>query len=251
MNLRKIKGKIINIGSIILTPFPTIKKCMNTKQTIEKIIKENKSIIRFGDGEFRILLNKKAIEYQEYDENLRKELKKIVEGCETNNKYILALPSSMFTKSILWYLKNNKIYIDCFGAYRFYFRYCMSRKCVYGDAFCFSKGNEKLYSSLWKKSDIVIFVHNNEEYAKKFYNQYGIKTEYIQIPSKNAYSQIENIMANIKKKIKELPVECNYKVLISAGPAAKPIVYRLLEDNIVAYDTGHCWDDPLTNPEGD
>lgn len=251
MKVKQIKGKIINIISILLTPFPTTKKCLNAERTIENLITQEKSIIRFGDGEFRILLNKRGIEYQQFNPSLQEELRKIIKEYSDNSPYILAMPSSMFTKSILWYLKNKKIYIDCFGFYRFYFRYFMNKKCTYGDAFCFSLNNEKIYSKLWSSDDIIIFVHRDKRFAEKFQKQYNIETKFIKIPSKEAYSEVESTIDRIKEEIIKLPQNKKCKVLISAGPAAKSIVYSLSKNNIIAYDTGHCWDEPLMNPKGD
>lgn len=212
-------------------------------------MKNKKSIIRLGDGEFRILLNKKGIEYQEYNDSLRNEISQIIKQYSKDSKYLLALPSSMFTKSILWYLKNDNIYVDCFGFYRFYFRYFMKNNVIYGDAFCFSKGNENEYKKLWENCDRILFVHNNKKYAIEFESKYAIKVDFIEIPQKNSYSKIDSIIKEIKNKLKKMKPNTMYKILISAGPTAKPIIYRLSKENIIAYDMGHCWDSPLKNPE--
>ena len=67
--------------------------------------------------------------------------------------------------------------------------------------------------------------------------------EFIQIPDKNAYKELEKIFGKIIDKIKDN--KNNSMIIISAGPAGKILVDKLGKKGIWAIDTGHCFDFPL------
>ena len=67
--------------------------------------------------------------------------------------------------------------------------------------------------------------------------------EFIEVPSENSYDKIDSIYDKIIQKLNSSKME--YTILISAGPMAKVLVYRLAKVGIVSYDTGHCFDEPL------
>lgn len=56
-----------------------------TKETIEKII-QGYSISRYGDGEFDIAFRKKELYFQEYDSELSKYLREILNSNSCNSK---------------------------------------------------------------------------------------------------------------------------------------------------------------------
>ena len=59
-------------------------------ESLDRLINEKKSIIRFGDGELS-LINGKGITYQVYNKDLSRKLKQIL-FAGGNNKYDVALP---------------------------------------------------------------------------------------------------------------------------------------------------------------
>ena len=252
--IKKLK-RMINIIlcyiRILLTPFKSKAKVLNRENTPSYIVNNNLSFIRLGDGEFRIMLKKKSIPYQKYSNELRKDLLNILKEYkkQKNNKFLLAVPYEPFARNFIWCIKNDIKYLEHFGLYRLYFRWFMNNKKVYGCALTFEKDNKKNYEKLWKNNQEVIFVHNNEKWAKMFENKYNIKTHFIKIPEKNAYEEINKIEEEIKEKLKYIDKNIKYSILISAGPCAKVLVYRLLKSNIIAYDIGHCWDEPLIMPK--
>ena len=233
--------------SVLLTPFSLKKQVMDREESVKAIYYKKKSLIRLGDAEFRMMINKKGLSYQEYNSKLRDELKQIIKRYKQKDpNYILCVPYEPFTKEAKWmFKKENYKYLMCFGIYRFYFRYFMPKHNKYGCSFLFIQENEKNYHRLWQESKNVIFIHNDPKWAEVFKKKYDINTIFIEIPNKNCYSHIEKIQKKIEKKINEIKKEGSYSVIISAGPAAKVLVYRLAEKGILSYDVGHCWDDPL------
>jgi len=204
-----------------------------------------KSIIRLGDGEFN-LLNNRDIHYQKFSEDLKNILKIIIDeyiSNPDNANYLLCMPGEFFNCNGLKLLKR-RVYISSWAFSRYFFKKNYDKDIIYGNSFLFASGNKKIYEQIWleNKIDKVVFVHNKIEYAKEFEEEYGIKTEYVLVPPKNAYEVKEDILKNIKTLINNKE---KILVLISAGPCAKYLVYKLALEKVWAIDTGHCWDNPL------
>lgn len=248
--MKKIKGILghfISWFCVFITPFRCKGKVLSKSETIEKLRKNNISLIRFGDGEFSIYLNNKDIYYQKFSNDLKLYLKEIERGYSKESNYMLAIPNEMFTESILWFFKHKKIYLSCFAKYRVYFRYFMKKNAIFGDAMCFIKSNYDEYIKLWEDVQDVVFVHNDEKWAKSFEEKFKKKTYFVKTPNSNAFENHEQIINKIIDTINLNKLNNKeYKILISAGPAAKVIVYKLSLMGIVAYDVGHIWDEPLT-----
>lgn len=236
--------------SLLLTPSKSDIKVLSQKETPDYIKKHNKALIRLGDGEFRIMLKRKGILYQKYSEELRQDMLQILNDYKYLDDcgFLLAVPNEPFIREASWFKSVDEMILQCFGLYRFYFRKFMNKSKVYGDAFLFQKDNECFYSKLWENSDVVIFLHNDERYAQMFKNKYNIETVFINVPSCNSYEKIDDIEQDVLNAVNDFAKDRSYSVLISCGPAAKILVYRLLKKGIITYDTGHCWDEPLEMP---
>jgi hypothetical protein len=222
-------------------------KFSSLEETVEIILKNRKSFIRFGDGEFDIIEGKN-IHYQEYSEDLGCYLDKIIrEYIDGGNggSYYVGMPNTFLTMKALRLLRS-RLYLSCWSHARYYFKKNYDKNIIYGNTCLFSEGNEHIYEKIWNKANIdkVIFVHNSEVYAKKFEQIYNIKEVFVKIPPKNAYTDkneiVENIIDRVTDKDKNM-------VLISAGPCGKVLVYELSKQGIWAIDTGHCWDNPLND----
>lgn len=235
---------IISIIALVFTPFKNKKNLLSSDKTIEKIINNELSLIRLGDGEFRLFFFKKKIYYQNYDENLQIELNQIISNYNEKSKYLLSLPYDFFGNNIFWFMKLKRLkYIFYFAIFRFYFVFFMNKKVFYGDATTFAMKNENNYKKIWENCDVVIFVHNNKIYANEFEKKYNKKVEFIAVKSENSYDDVDKIENDIIELVKKY--QSNYKILLSAGPCSKVISYRLCQKNIISYDVGHCWDEPL------
>lgn len=217
-------------------------KILTDRETVEYIIKNEKSIIRFGDGEFN-LLNEIDISYQKASKKLKKELEDIVNNYDKNSNYILCMPKFFMNSSGFKILKRNWISSWSFSRYCFMKNFDQNQ--IYGDAFLFAEGNEQIYKKIWERSKFknCIFIHNNEKYAYEFEEKYKIKTFFIKAPEKNAYESLTDILYKIENQLSKVQIK-NTFIISSMGPASKILVYRL-KDRIRVFDTGHCFDFPL------
>ena len=226
---------------LLVSPFKSKKTILNSVDTVKFVKKNKKSIIRYGDGEFRIMLTSKNIDYQKASAKLSNDLIKIVDSYNNDSNYLLCLPPFL-KENIIWYFLKQSKYTLCFSIWRLFFKKKM-KKMIYGDAFLFKNGNLNVYESLWKDSKNIILVHNNVKWANALKSRYKCNVEFIEVPSENSYDKIDSIYDKIIQKLNSSKME--YTILISAGPMAKVLVYRLAKVGIVSYDTGHCFDEPL------
>ncbi|EPZ0458237.1 GT-D fold domain-containing glycosyltransferase [Bacillus cereus] len=217
---------------------------LNTDETVNYVKNSNKSIIRFGDGEFNILMGR-GISYQSFNPELQKDLFEIIDNYPLGykNNYLLCMPTPFFKCNGLKLLKKRE-YVASWATSRRAFKEKYDNGSTYGDAFVFANGNKEYYKLLWEAKKIVIFVHNDEKYAKAFNREYQKTTIFVKIPPKDAYEQKELILSNILKEGKNYKKE-EILILISAGPCGKVLVKKLSDLDLIAYDTGHCWDEPL------
>jgi len=218
---------------------------MTIEETINYIKRTRRSVIRLGDGEFNIL-NGKSIHYQNHSPKLSDQLQQIInEYIENypNIDYLLCMPKEYLTPNGFRFILNRKL-ISSWAYSRFVFKKKYDLDIEYGNSFIFGRGNELIYSNIWNSPDVtrVIFVHNSKSYGEIFNERYNIETKTIVIPEKNAFDSIEKTYLSIKENIDDFDKTL---VLISAGPSAKVLTWKLSKDGIWAIDTGHCWDDPL------
>lgn len=235
----------LRILKCYLSTFGGIKaKIYNDDETIAISNKYNKSIIRFGDGEFNIILGEN-IEYQRYSEKLSQNLLTIIKEYDCNkSNYILCIPKFFFQSTGIKLMKK-RAWISSWSFSRYFFKKNCDLNKEYGDAFIFHKGNSHKYSKLWNKNKYqkCIFIHNNERYAQEFEKQYKISTIFIKAPTKNAFQKIDEIENNITNEASKYAKE-NLIIIVSMGPAAKILVYNLC-DKYRIIDAGHCFDNPL------
>lgn len=240
MYIRKIKT-LLKLIVYAAKSFKGVEKAgfYNAVETVDIALYKRVSIIRLGDGEFNIL-NGISVSYQKCNDQLQREMEKLIlDYIEGNGRYLLCMPGEFLN------VKGNALNLKQLKSWafsRYYFKKKFDVNVTYGDAFLFAKGNEMIYSRIWKesKADKVVFVHNDSSYAVKFANKYGIETEFVKVPKRNAYSQIREIEQSIRQIS-----STDTLILISAGPATKVIIKHLSFEGFWCIDTGHCWDLPL------
>lgn len=225
------------------------KKIYSPEETVEKII-EGKSLIRFGDGEFGIF-HDKDIHYQKWSPQLKEAFARIKEDFENFGEdcpYLLAVPQK-FMKVSGFQLLKKRVYVACWAQARYDFQQNYRKDRVYGDAFLFEKNNREIYSEIWKRDACppnVIFVHNNEKYARFFAETYQKNTVHVACPSKNAFEQLDEMEKEILTVIEKNDwTNKDVTLAVSAGPAGKVLVYKFSKLGYQCVDAGHCWDDPL------
>lgn len=217
---------------------------MSNQETLDYIIENEASIIRFGDGEVNIMCGD-SITYQVYEEELAESLKKILNS-ETTKKLLVCLPNvfdglKQYSVPVrLWWKRHLKEYEKFYES--------ISSEKHFG-----STGITRPYMD-YKKPQASITANNDFKKLKSifcnqdllivegFYSRTGMGNDLLDeansvsrilCPSKDAFSKFNEILENTLK------FADGKLVLISLGPTAKLLAYELAQKGIRALDIGH------------
>lgn len=214
---------------------------LSFEDTISLIKLNNKSLCRFGDGEFAIMSGHN-IKFQRFNPILAKRLK-IIMGANNKN-LLISLPDVFFPNPN--YTKNtNDYWLKEIAKYRLMVYRLINKELTFGNAFIsrpymnwIDKENSgkrfKILFELWEERDLLIVEGDKTRMGVGndiFKKAKSIKR--ILLPSENAFFRYDDILKIILKH------HNNELVLISAGPTAKLLVYDLFESGIQALDIGH------------
>ena len=210
-------------------------------QTLDYIIENQSSIIRFGDGEMDLMLGK-SIPYQVYDENLASQLKEII-SLQSDEKLVIGLPNvfserSNFTSAAEAFWKGHlehhlKDYVELARA-DWYGTTFVSRPYIdYVDKSQSFSQFEKL-KQIWKNEDILIVegVTSRSGVGNDLFDGAN-SIKRIICPSHNAYACIEEIQEAV------LQYTENRLILCMLGPTAKILSYNLFKKGYRVLDIGH------------
>lgn len=212
-------------------------------ESLERLLRERKSLVRLGDGELS-LINGHGIDYQAYDERLAQQLKQILLN-GGNAKYDVGLPDVF--ESLQAYGQYTKDFYE-----NNFFRYnqlllstVAKTNNVYSNAFISrpyisyrDKSNSKRWfeklKQIWDNQDLLIVEGDltrsgvgNDLLA----NAKSIKR--IICPAKDSYQQIDQIEQAIRVNAG------NRLILLMLGPTAKAIVDDLQDLSNQMIDIGH------------
>ena len=210
-------------------------------QTLDYIVENQSSIIRFGDGEMDLMLGR-SIPYQVYDENLASQLKEII-SLQSDEKLVIGLPNvfadrSNFTSEAEAFWKGHlehhlKDYVELARA-DWYGTTFVSRPYIdYVDKSQSFSQFEKL-KQIWKNEDILIVegVTSRSGVGNDLFDGAN-SIKRIICPSHNAYSRIEEIQEAV------LQYAENRLILCMLGPTAKILSYNLFKKGYRVLDIGH------------
>lgn len=241
--LRKIRKTINSIFYLLIKKQLMI---MDNEETIRYIVKNKKSVVRYGDGEMNIMLGGCAW-FQEYNDSLSIRLKEISKSCD--NKILICVPGYINSVN-----KNNEIdsktkkfwrgySIKCGGYFRKYF----NNNYLYGDAnislFYNRKKNRKdiekhiyLLKKIWDNKNIICIEgkENNIGVNNDLFDNASTVKKVI-CPNKNAYRLYDKILKYIISVCDK-----NTIIICSLGPTATVLCYDLCSKyNVMSYDLGH------------
>ncbi|HEU6113867.1 TPA: SP_1767 family glycosyltransferase [Streptococcus pneumoniae] len=210
-------------------------------QTLDYIIENQSSIIRFGDGEMDLMLGK-SIPYQVYDENLASQLKEII-SLQSDKKLVIGLPNvfanrSNFTSAAEAFWKGHlehhlKDYLELARG-DWYGTTFVSRPYIdYVDKSQSFSQFEKL-KQIWKNEDILIVegITSRSGVGNDLFDKVK-SVKRIICPSHNAYSVVDNIQEEIMKHAEGRLILC------MLGPTAKVLSYNLCQMGYQVLDVGH------------
>lgn len=218
-----------------------IPKVLSIEETIDKIINEKLSVIRFGDGEIS-LIDGLDLAFQKRNDELSSKLEEIIKS--DNEKLLICIPGvwgnlNMFMKYAYDFNMHH--------VYRYYhvWKNLLSYEKIYGDTnvtrhyLAYKDKNRtgeifrKIFS-LWNNKEVVLIEGEKSRLGvgnDMFDNIKSIKR--ILCPPENAYFKYKEIEQEVAKIGKET------LILISLGPTAKVIAYDLFLLGYRVIDIGH------------
>ena len=210
-------------------------------QTLDYVIENKSSIIRFGDGEMDLMLGK-SIPYQVYDENLASQLKEII-SLQSDEKLVIGLPNvfsdrSNFTPAAEAFWKGHlehhlKDYVELARA-DWYGTTFVSRPYIDYEDKSKAKGQFEKLKSIWENRDILIVegITSRSGVGNDLFDK-AKSVKRIICPSHNAFSLIEEIQEAV------LQYAENRLILCMLGPTAKILSYNLFKKGYRVLDIGH------------
>ena len=238
--IKNIRKHIVVFNYLIdkIIKKPNIKDSL---YTLDKILTNEFSISRYGDGEFKLIKGENLL-FQKYDERLAKRLREIL--ISDINNHIVCIPYQIVETNWLndrtkyfWdnYLSLNrykiyklldfkKIYYDAFIT-RFYMDYKDKEK---------SKLILKKIFKLWDNKEIVII--EGEESRLGVNNDLFDNCKSIQriiCPKNDSYDKYDEILNE------SIKINKNKLILIALGPTATVLAYDLCKIGYRALDIGH------------
>lgn len=217
---------------------------MSIDETLDELMKTEKSLIRFGDGEFNIM-NGYSIAFQEYNEELARGMKEILLTAN-QEEMLLCMPEVFkafkgefpldYNSEIFWKKELDR-YAD------FFQEYCQSK--TYGSAFIsrpyiYSRDKTRAFDQFEKMKQLFegkdLLIVEGATSRSGVGNDLFDKANSIKriiCPSHNAFSKIQEIKENILEHSE------GRLILLMLGPSAKVLAYQLTQQGYRTLDLGH------------
>ena len=210
-------------------------------ETLDYIIENKSSLVRFGDGEINMLAGH-SIPYQDYDEELVSTMRDII-GQESRKELVVCLPDAFIDRFrfTYWAIPFWKDHMDHYMD--FYRELCNDS--WYGSTFVsrpyidFEDKNqakaqfEKL-KSIWKNRDLLIVegATSRSGVGNDLFDEAN-SIKRIVCPSHSAFSRVHEIKQEIEK------YAAGRLILCMLGPTAKVLAYHLSQKGYQVLDIGH------------
>jgi len=219
-------------------------KILSSDETLDEIIYHNKSIVRYGDGEFNILNKRKRCSYQRINGKLSERLKEVLQSNEEG--LLIGISDSINTKNLKklngefrgifkrFVYRNKFSLLKLLDRNKQYYSANISRFYIYYKNRSQSYNYVKKLKKLWNNRDILIVEGEQTRLGVNndlFNNTRSI--ERILCPTENAFNVYDKIVNETVKN------DRNKLVLISLGPTATVLAYDLYKQGFQAIDIGH------------
>ena len=208
-----------------------IPRVANVDETIEELLRSERSLARFGDGEFKFMFFGSSIGFQQYDANLAARLREVLASRDDRVMVGILdifgyLPSGMAGWRGLAAMLRPHIN-SCIHAEQQYYDATVSRSIGVSNFF------DKM-KQIWAASDVVMIEGTMTRMGignDLFSNARSVRR--ILAPAENAFSAYPQILAEA------LRLEKSSLILIALGPTATVLAHDLGIAGYRALDLGH------------
>lgn len=218
-------------------------KIYDDDKTLDEIINKNKSISRYGDGEFKFMFGRN-IGFQRYNKEMSKRLLHILNSKEKN--LLIGINAPFKVKNLDRFNLHAKNYYKAwFKRFKFKLAKILKNKIYYSSTITrfymdleSKKGVPnyiKKLKKIWDQRDVVIIEGEKSRLGignDLFDNMKSIQR--IICPTTNAFNYYNEILNTVKNKVNEKKL-----ILIALGPTATILAYDLYKLGYQAIDVGH------------
>ena len=210
-------------------------------ETLDYIIENKSSLVRFGDGEINMLAGH-SIPYQDYDEELVSIMRDII-GQESREELVVCLPDA-FTDRFRFTSWAIPFWKDHMDHYMDFYRELCSDS-WYGSTFVSrpyidfedksqAKAQFEKLKSIWKNRDLLIVegATSRSGVGNDLFDEAN-SVKRIICPSHSAFSRVQEIEQEIEKHA------AGRLILCMLGPTAKVLAYHLSRKGHQVLDIGH------------
>lgn len=210
-------------------------------ETLDYIIENKSSLVRFGDGEINMLAGH-SIPYQDYDEELVSTMRDII-GQKSRKELVLCLPDA-FTDRFRFTYWAIPFWKDHMDHYMDFYRELCSDS-WYGSTFVSrpyidfedksqAKAQFEKLKSIWKNRDLLIVegATSRSGVGNDLFDEAN-SIKRIICPSHSAFSRVHEIEQEIEKHA------AGRLILCMLGPTAKVLAYHLSRKGHQVLDIGH------------
>ena len=221
---------------------------VSIESTLQEIMQNKYSVVRFGDGELRWMYGFKQNSFQKNNKLMSKKLKKILRSDEDN--VIVCIPEAFgkmehFEEQDAWFWKKHMgkfrwLWCMNFIKGKKYYNANITRPYMeYRE-----KENCKKIFGLWKK----IFEKRNIVIVEGMWTRLGVNNDLfsnaagikrIECPQENAFEKYDEIKTAVIKNLENTEEKENTLVLIALGPTATILAYEIALYGYQAIDIGH------------
>lgn len=216
-------------------------RVLSINETIDLILKDNLSVIRFGDGEIT-LIDGGGTAFQKHDNTMITQLENILQ--KNDPKLLICVPGiweklDIFESFAYWFnmhhiYRHGHVWKKLLSSTQIYGDTNMTRPYLaYKDKSQSGVIFKKLFS-IWEGQDVALIegVKSRLGVGNDMFNNTKSVTRLL-CPPENAFDKYDAI------KKEALKIDKNKLVLISLGPTAKVLAYDLYKEGYRVLDIGH------------
>ncbi|SFO07168.1 glycosyltransferase, SP_1767 family [Pseudobutyrivibrio sp. UC1225] len=217
---------------------------MTEEETIQEVLGAKKSLVRYGDGEFEMMLNRLRLRYQNVDEKLAARLKEIINS--NDSRILIAIADNYGNLSKYTDVAANGIRQYLAPSVRAAHMEILDVSKKYGNAyvsrpyFIYKDKNPEvirkkfnLIKKIWQDQDVIIVEGDHTRFGLGNDLLENVKSvERILVPDKDAFNKYDEILATARK------YAANHLTIGIVGPTAAVLAYDLAKEGHWALDIG-------------
>lgn len=224
----------------LIYPFP---KIYTNEETLDKLLRSNLSMARFGDGEFHLINQTEPLGFQDMDDKLSKRLREIL--CSDSKSCMIGVPyglravrhlnaqGSFFWRQFVVF--HYRKYIPYFNYSKLYYDACVTRPYIDWKDKTHSTPFFSKLKQLWQGKRILIVegAMSRLGVGNDLFSGVSSLGRIITLPQ-HAFTCYDHLLSETLRSAKHYDL-----ILLALGPTATVLAYDLSQLGQRALDIGH------------